>query len=98
LRRFAVGWPESKNTDMPVLIPRACGHVFTFSLMLSLDFDIHLIDEGMPQRPMFNRKAWTGSQGRDWSTQQISSFPPSDTLERFARSAVSSTGRSVDHV
>lgn len=62
---------------------------FTFSLMLSLDFDIYLIDEGMPQTTdaAFNRKAGEILRERlETTTVIIVSHQPS-TLERFARSA-----------
>lgn len=62
---------------------------FTFSLMLALDFDIYLIDEGMPSSTdvEFNRKA--GSILRDRlqkATVIVVSHQPS-TLEKFCRSA-----------
>ena len=62
---------------------------FTFSLMLALEFDIYLIDEGMPSTTdvEFNRKA--GAILRDRlkeATVVIVSHQPS-TLEKFARSA-----------
>jgi capsular polysaccharide transport system ATP-binding protein len=62
---------------------------FTFSLMLALDFDIYLIDEGMPQTTdaQFNKKAGEILRERlDTTTVIIVSHQPS-TLERFARSA-----------
>ena len=62
---------------------------FTFSLLLALDFDIYLIDEGMPSTTdvEFNRKA--GSILRDrlrTSTVVIVSHRPS-TIEKFCRQA-----------
>ncbi len=62
---------------------------FTFSLLLALDFDIYLIDEGMPSTTdvEFNRKA--GSILRDrlrMSTVVIVSHRPS-TIEKFCRQA-----------
>ena len=62
---------------------------FTFSLMLALDFDIYLIDEGMPSTldVEFNRKA--GSILRDRlkkSTVVVVSHRP-DTIEKFCRQA-----------
>lgn len=62
---------------------------FTFSLLLALDFDIYLIDEGMPGTTdaEFNRKA--GSVLRDRlsrSTVVIVSHYP-ETLETFCSSA-----------
>ncbi len=62
---------------------------FTFSLMLALDFDIYLIDEGMPQTTDvdFNRKAGELLRERLESTTVIIVSHQSATLERFARSA-----------
>ncbi|SEV91629.1 capsular polysaccharide transport system ATP-binding protein [Cognatiyoonia koreensis] len=62
---------------------------FTFSLMLALDFDMYLIDEGMPQTTdvEFNRKAGEILRERlENTTVVIVSHQPA-TLERFARSA-----------
>jgi len=62
---------------------------FTFALMLALDFDIYLIDEGMPSSTdvEFNRKAGTILQERlATTTIVIVSHQPS-TLEKFANSA-----------
>jgi capsular polysaccharide transport system ATP-binding protein len=62
---------------------------FTFALMLALDFDIYLIDEGMPQTtdPIFNRRAGDLLRDRlEKTTVIIVSHQPA-TLERFARSA-----------
>ncbi|KFE34589.1 ABC transporter ATP-binding protein [Thioclava atlantica] len=62
---------------------------FTFSLLLALEFDIYLIDEGMPSTTdvEFNRKA--GSILRDRlrdSTVVVVSHKPS-TIEKFCRQA-----------
>lgn len=62
---------------------------FTFSLLLALEFDIYLIDEGMPASTdvEFNRKA--GSILRDRlkdATVIVVSHQP-QTLEKFCRSA-----------
>lgn len=62
---------------------------FTFSLLLALEFDIYLIDEGMPNYTdvEFNRKA--GSVLRDRLknlTVVVVSHQPG-TLEKFCRSA-----------
>lgn len=62
---------------------------FGFSLMLALDFDIYLIDEGMPQTTdaEFNRKAGEVLRERlETTTVVIVSHQP-QTLERFARQA-----------
>ncbi len=61
----------------------------TFALMLALDFDIYLIDEGMPvtMDAEFNRKAGDILRERlENTTVIIVSHQPS-TLERFAKSA-----------
>ena len=62
---------------------------FTFSLMLALDFDIYLIDEGMPQTTdvEFNRKAGEILRERLENTTVIIVSHQAETLERFARSA-----------
>ena len=62
---------------------------FTFALMLSLDFDIYLIDEGMPQTTdaAFNKKAGEILRERlEKTTVVIVSHQPA-TLEKFAKSA-----------
>lgn len=69
--------------------PRACGGRFSFSLLLSIEFDIYLIDEGMPASAdvEFNRKAGNLLQERLLkSTVVIVSHSPK-TLEKFCRSA-----------
>ena len=62
---------------------------FTFSLMLALDFDIYLIDEGMPQTTdvEFNRKAGEILRERLERTTVIIVSHQAATLERFAQSA-----------
>jgi capsular polysaccharide transport system ATP-binding protein len=62
---------------------------FTFSLMLALDFDIYLIDEGMPQTTdaEFNRKAGEVLRERLATTTVIIVSHQAETLEKFARSA-----------
>ena len=62
---------------------------FTFSLMLALDFDIYLIDEGMPQTTdaEFNRKAGEVLKERLTTTTVIIVSHQAATLEKFARSA-----------
>ncbi len=62
---------------------------FSFSLMLALDFDMYLIDEGMPGYTDvdFNRKAGDILKERlDTTTIVIVSHQPA-TLEKFAKSA-----------
>jgi capsular polysaccharide transport system ATP-binding protein len=76
--------------DMPVgTYSQGMRARFTFSLMLSLDFDIYLIDEGMPQTTdaEFNRKAGQVLKERLVDTTVIIVSHQADTLERFARSA-----------
>ena len=76
--------------DMPLAIYSAGMKArFSFSLMLALEFDIYLIDEGMPATTdvEFNRKA--GSLLRDRmkdATVVIVSHQPK-TLEKFCSSA-----------
>ncbi len=60
-----------------------------FSLMLALDFDIYLIDEGMPQTTdaEFNRKAGEVLRERLETTTVVIVSHQAATLERFANSA-----------
>lgn len=62
---------------------------FTFSLMLALDFDIYLIDEGMPSSTdaEFNRKAGEILRARLETTTVIIVSHQPEVLERFARTA-----------
>ncbi|MFK7744904.1 MAG: ABC transporter ATP-binding protein [Roseobacter sp.] len=62
---------------------------FSFSLMLALDFDIYLIDEGMPSTTdaEFNRKAGEILQERLKTTTIVIVSHQPKTLEKFARSA-----------
>jgi capsular polysaccharide transport system ATP-binding protein len=62
---------------------------FTFALMLALDFDIYLIDEGMPSTTDadFNRKAGEILQERLRTTTIIIVSHQPKTLEKFAKSA-----------
>lgn len=61
----------------------------SFALMLALDFDIYLIDEGMPATTdvEFNRKAGSIIEERLNSTTIIIVSHDPRTLEKFARSA-----------
>ncbi|MBK1634738.1 ABC transporter ATP-binding protein [Rhodovulum adriaticum] len=62
---------------------------FNFSLLLALDFDIYLIDEGMPSTTdvAFNRKAGAILRERlEGATVVIASHQPA-TLEKFCRTA-----------
>jgi capsular polysaccharide transport system ATP-binding protein len=62
---------------------------FQFSLLLALEFDIYLIDEGMPRTTdaNFNRKAGTILAERLKSATVIIVSHQADTLEKFARRA-----------
>ncbi len=62
---------------------------FNFSLMLALEFDIYLIDEGMPSSTdvEFNRKAGTILRERLANSTVIVVSHQAKTLERFCRSA-----------
>ncbi len=62
---------------------------FSFALMLALDFDIYLIDEGMPSSTDvdFNRKAGDILRERLRTTTIIIVSHDHKTLEKFARSA-----------
>jgi capsular polysaccharide transport system ATP-binding protein len=60
-----------------------------FALLLALDFDIYLIDEGMPSTPdvEFNRKAGAILRERLERTTMIVVSHQASTLEKFCRSA-----------
>lgn len=62
---------------------------FSFSLMLALDFDMYLIDEGIPSTTdaEFNRKAGEILQERLRTTTIIIVSHQPKTIEKFARSA-----------
>ncbi len=62
---------------------------FTFSLLLALEFDIYLIDEGMPQSTdaEFNRKAGNVLRERLENATVIVVSHQTQTLEKFCRSA-----------
>ncbi|MEM9576497.1 MAG: ATP-binding cassette domain-containing protein [Pseudomonadota bacterium] len=62
---------------------------FCFSLMLALDFDIYLIDEGMPSTTdaEFNRKAGEILRERLRTTTIVIVSHQPKTIEKFARSA-----------
>lgn len=76
--------------DMPVgTYSQGMRARFSFSLMLALDFDMYLIDEGMPATTdvEFNKKAGQILRERlDRTTIIIVSHKPA-VLEKFARSA-----------
>ena len=76
--------------DMPVgTYSQGMRARLTFSLMLALDFDIYLIDEGMPSTTdvEFNRKAGEILRERLETTTVIIVSHQAETLERFAKSA-----------
>ena len=76
--------------DMPVgTYSQGMRSRLSFSLMLALDFEIYLIDEGMPQTmdADFNRKAGEILRERLESTTVIIVSHQAETLERFAKSA-----------
>lgn len=62
---------------------------FAFALMLALEFDIYLIDEGMPASTdvEFNRKAGAILEERLRTTTIVIVSHSPQTLEKFARSA-----------
>jgi len=62
---------------------------FSFALMLALDFDYYLIDEGMPATTdvSFNRKAGAILRERLAKATVIIVSHQADTLEKFCRSA-----------
>lgn len=62
---------------------------FTFSLMLALDFDIYLIDEGMPSTTdaEFNRKAADLLRERLRTTTIVIVSHQPETLEKYCRTA-----------
>ncbi|MEO0484692.1 MAG: ATP-binding cassette domain-containing protein [Pseudomonadota bacterium] len=76
--------------DMPLATYSAGMNArFSFSLLLALDFDMYLIDEGMPQSTdvEFNKKAGSVVKERlETTTIVIVSHQP-EVLEQFARSA-----------
>lgn len=76
--------------DMPVgTYSQGMRARLNFALMLALDFDIYLIDEGMPQTTdaEFNRKAGEVLRERLETTTVIIVSHQAATLERFAHSA-----------
>ena len=76
--------------DMPIGTYSSGMHArFTFALMLGLDFDIYLIDEGMPSTTdaEFNKKAGEILRERLENTTVIIVSHQPATLEQFAKSA-----------
>lgn len=62
---------------------------FSFALLLALDFDVYLIDEGMPSStdPEFNRKAGTILREKLQNATVIVVSHQASTIEKFCRSA-----------
>ncbi len=62
---------------------------FSFALMLSVDFDIYLIDEGMPSTTdvQFNKRAGAVLRERLGKSTVVVVSHQSSTLEKFCRSA-----------
>ena len=76
--------------DMPVgTYSQGMKARFTFSLMLALEFDIYLIDEGMPATTdvEFNRKAGSILKERLEEATVVVVSHQAETLEKFCRSA-----------
>ncbi|MCW1919291.1 ATP-binding cassette domain-containing protein [Rhodobacter sp. KR11] len=76
--------------DMPVgTYSQGMKSRFNFSLMLALDFDIYLIDEGMPSSTdvEFNKKAGAILRDRLQKATVIVVSHQAKTLEKFCRSA-----------
>jgi capsular polysaccharide transport system ATP-binding protein len=76
--------------DMPLAIYSAGMKArFSFALMLALEFDIYLIDEGMPATTdvEFNRKAGSLLRDRLKDATVVIVSHQAQTLEKFCRSA-----------
>lgn len=76
--------------DMPVgTFSAGMKSRFSFSLMLALEFDIYLIDEGMPSTTdvEFNRKAGSILRERLAKATVVVVSHQAQTLEKFCRSA-----------
>lgn len=76
--------------DMPVgTYSQGMRARFTFSLLLALEFDIYLIDEGMPSTTdvEFNRKAGSILRDRLKDATVVVVSHQAQTLEKFCRSA-----------
>ena len=76
--------------DMPLAIYSAGMKArFSFSLLLALEFDIYLIDEGMPATTdvEFNRKAGSLLRDRLKDATVVIVSHQAQTLEKFCRSA-----------
>jgi capsular polysaccharide transport system ATP-binding protein len=76
--------------DMPVgTYSQGMRARFSFALMLALDFDIYLIDEGMPATTdvAFNRRAGSILRDRLQNATVVVVSHQAQTLEKFCRSA-----------
>jgi len=76
--------------DMPIgTYSKGMRSRFNFALMLALDFDLYLIDEGMPQTMdvEFNRKAGEILRERLENTTVVIVSHQASVLERFAKQA-----------
>ena len=76
--------------DMPVgTYSQGMRARFSFSLLLAMEFDIYLIDEGMPGTTdtEFNRKAGTILRDRLERATVVVVSHQAETLEKFCRSA-----------
>lgn len=76
--------------DMPVgTYSQGMRARFSFSLMLAMEFDIYLIDEGMPSTTdvAFNRKAGSILRDRLRNATVVVVSHQAETLEKFCRSA-----------
>ncbi len=76
--------------DMPVgTFSQGMRARFSFALMLAMEFDIYLIDEGMPSTTdvTFNRKAGSILRDRLKSATVVVVSHQAQTLEKFCRSA-----------
>ena len=76
--------------DMPVgTYSQGMRARFCFALMLAIDFDIYLIDEGMPSTTdvAFNRRAGQILRERLKDTTVVIVSHQAETLEKFCRSA-----------
>ena len=76
--------------DMPIgTYSQGMRSRFSFSLLLALDFDIYLIDEGMPATTdvEFNRKAGSILRDRLTKSTVVIVSHQAQTLEKFCRSA-----------
>ena len=86
--RWLVGIEE--YFDMPVgTYSQGMRARFTFALLLALEFDIYLIDEGMPATTdvEFNRKAGTILRDRLRDSTVVVVSHQASTLEKFVRHA-----------